>query len=100
MVKILVKLANKCKIYGGCSFLSRLSHNVDMFGLFIEQTPINYLGVPIFNGKPKCHYLCIIVDRVLVKLETWKSHLLSMMGRIQLVRSVIQGIIIYSFRIY
>jgi ribonuclease HI len=59
-----------------------------------------YLGVPIFRGKPKAVYFQPIVDKVKLKLASWKASLLTYAGRIQLVKSVIQSMLIYSITTY
>jgi hypothetical protein len=51
--------------------------------------PFNYLGVPIFKGKPKACHLQPIADKIKLKLSAWKASLLSIAGRVQLVKSVI-----------
>jgi hypothetical protein len=58
------------------------------------------LGVPLFRGKPKVSWLQPIADKIHSKLSAWKASLLSMAGRVQLVRSVIQSMLIYSITIY
>ena len=62
--------------------------------------PFNYLRVPIFVGAPKFRFLQPLVDKVKLKLSSWKGKSLSMMGRIQLVNMVITGFLSYSFNIY
>lgn len=62
--------------------------------------PFIYLGVRIFKGKPRRTYLQPIADRIKVKLSSWKGSLLSVMGRIQLVKSVIHGMLFNSFHVY
>lgn len=62
--------------------------------------PFTYLSVPISNDKPrKCHLLHI-VDRIKTKLASWKGKLLSFMGKLQLVQSIIHGMLIHSFMVY
>lgn len=41
-----------------------------------------------------------LVDRIKSKLSSWRGSLLSTMGRVQLVKSIIQGMIVYSFHVY
>jgi len=41
-----------------------------------------------------------LADKIKLKLASWKASLLSMTGRIQLVRSVIQSMLTYSISIY
>lgn len=62
--------------------------------------PFTYLGVPIFKGKPKANYFQSVADRVKIKLAAWKASLLTMAGRVQLVKSVIQSMFIHSMYVY
>ena len=41
-----------------------------------------------------------MVDKIKVKLSTWKCVFLSLMGRVHLIKSMINGIMVYSFHIY
>jgi len=56
--------------------------------------------VPIFVGTPKSRFLQPLADKVKLKLASGKGKSLSMMGRIQLVNTVITGIVAYSFNLY
>jgi hypothetical protein len=56
--------------------------------------------VHIFKGKPKVFHLQSIADRIKLKLSSWKASLLSIAGRVQLVKSVIQSMTIYSISLY
>ncbi|PNX96428.1 ribonuclease H [Trifolium pratense] len=53
--------------------------------------PFNYLGCPIFVGKPKVIYFKAIADKIKVKLASWKGALLPIVGRVQLVKAIIHG---------
>jgi len=59
----------------------------------------SYLRVHIFIGVPKCRFLQPLVDKVKLKLTSWKEKSLRMMGQIQLVNTVIIGSLTYSFNI-
>ena len=59
-----------------------------------------YLGVLIFVGAPKSRFLQPLAIKFKLKLASWKGKYLSMMGRIQLVNTVITGILAYSFNLY
>jgi len=54
----------------------------------------------IFKGKSKVIHFRMITDRIKNKLTTWKGRILSIMGRVQLVKSVIHGMMVYSFHVY
>jgi hypothetical protein len=73
---------------------------VQLLNFSIGSLPFNYLGVPIFKGKPRVCHLQPIADRIKLKLSAWKASLLSIAGRVQLVRAVVQSMLIYSISIY
>ncbi|MCI48466.1 RNA-directed DNA polymerase (Reverse transcriptase), partial [Trifolium medium] len=52
------------------------------------------------KGRPRVAYLQPVADKVKAKLATWKASLLPIAGRIQLVKSVIQSMLVYSISIY
>lgn len=69
-------------------------------GINVGSLPFIYLGVPIFQGRPKTEFFLPIADKVKCKLSTWKGLQLSQAGRLQLINSVIQSLLIYSFQVY
>ncbi|KAK9949447.1 hypothetical protein M0R45_004967 [Rubus argutus] len=69
-------------------------------GIREGSLPCTYLGVPIFIGRPKSVYFRSIADKVRCKLSSWKGHQLSQAARLQLISSVIQSLLIYSFQVY
>ncbi|KAK9941648.1 hypothetical protein M0R45_007349 [Rubus argutus] len=71
-----------------------------VLGIREGHLPFTYLGVPIFLGHPKPEYFRIITDKVRCKLSSWKGHQLSQAARLQLISSVIQSTLIYSFEVY
>jgi len=79
---------HKSSIYGGSISNHRLNHIANISGFKIGSFPFTYLGVPIFKGKPKKSYFQPIVDKVRLKHAAWKASLLTMAGRVQLIRSV------------
>jgi len=90
----------KSTIFSGSISNDRLTHIAENFGFNIGTLPFIYLGVPIFKGKPKSCYFQPIVDKIKVKLASWKASLLTFAGRIQLVKSVVHNMLIYSITIY
>jgi len=78
----------------------RVSQIANVIGFNIGTIPFTYLGVPIFKGKPKYVYFQPIADKVKVKLSAWKASLLSIAGRVQLIKSVIQSMLLHCLTIY
>lgn len=68
--------------------------------LFVGSFTFNYLGVLIFKGKPKSLHLQPIADKIKIKLSSWKASLLSIAGRVQLVKFVIHGMLIQTLSVY
>ena len=79
---------------------ARVHMLVGMLGFSAGSIPFHYLGCPIFKGKSKVAYFQSISDRIKSMLSTWKGTFLSIMGRIQLVKSIIHGMLVYSFHVY
>ena len=91
---------DKSKLFTGAMTVTRRNMLSQLSGFTLGCIPFQYLGCPIFQGKPKCIYFQYMVDRIKTKFATWKGVLLSIMGRVQLVKSVIHGMLVYSFHIY
>ena len=62
--------------------------------------PFTYLQMPIFVGAPKCRFLQPLANKVKLKLESWRDKSLSMMCQIQMVNTMINGFLVYSFNMY
>jgi mannosylglycoprotein endo-beta-mannosidase len=91
---------SKSTIFSGSITQGRLNLIVQLFNFNMGALPFFYLGVPIFKGKPKSCFLQPIADKIILKLSAWKASLLSIAGRVQLVRSVILSMLTYSISIY
>ncbi|CAN0918507.1 LINE-1 retrotransposable element ORF2 protein [Linum grandiflorum] len=57
--------------------------------------PFRYLGVPLSAGKLKRHDCRILLDKITARVRDWKAKLLSYAGRLQLIESVVGGILQY-----
>lgn len=90
----------KCKFYAGNIPPTRMTAISSLLGFSAGHLPFNYLGVPLFKGKPRKIHLKPIADKIIAKLASWKGSLLSIMGRVQLVKSVIHSMLLYSFHVY
>ncbi|MCH79620.1 RNA-directed DNA polymerase (Reverse transcriptase), partial [Trifolium medium] len=91
---------SKSTIFSGSITLGRLNLIVQLLNFNLGSIPFNYLGVPIFKGKPKTCHLQPVADKIKLKLSAWKASLLSIAGRVQLVRAVVQNMLTYSISLY
>lgn len=71
-----------------------------IIGFAIAFPPFVYLDVPIFLGKSKAINFLALAGRIKPKLASWKANLLSMAGRVLLVKSIIQSMMILNITIY
>ncbi|XP_058746486.1 uncharacterized protein LOC131619404 [Vicia villosa] len=90
----------KSYIFGGAMYASRLNILVALANFNIGSNPLNYLGVLLLKDKPKKVFLQPITDKVIIKLAMRKGSLLSFAGRVELVKSYIQGMLSHSMVIY
>lgn len=90
----------KSKFFVGSVSHSRIRSISELLGFSVSSLPFIYLGVPLFKGKPKKIHLQPIADKIKSKLSSWKGSILSIMGIVELVKSVIFSMLVYSFRVY
>jgi hypothetical protein len=62
----------------------------------VEPFPQRYLGLPLSLRKPSAAQLQYLVDNVANKLPGWKASLLDKWGRLELVRSMLSTMPIFS----
>lgn len=90
----------KCRFYAPNMSPPRCASISSTVGFSQGQLPFIHLGVPIFRGKPRRIYCQGIANKVVNKLASWKGGLLSIMGRVKFVQSIIHGIVLYTFQAY
>jgi hypothetical protein len=91
---------SKSTIFSGSITPGRLDLIVQLLNFNLGSLPFSYLGVPMFKGKPKAIHLQPIADKIRLKLSACKASLLSIAGRVQLVKAVIQSMLMYSISLY
>ncbi|KAL6197994.1 hypothetical protein ACLB2K_027786 [Fragaria x ananassa] len=90
----------KSQVFIGNGIHSRRHSISNFLGIPLGSAPFMYLGAPIFHGKPRASYFHQIVDKIRIKLSSWVSSFLSMAGRLQLIKSVIFSMLVYTFQVY
>jgi hypothetical protein len=92
--------SSKSTIFSGTITPGRFALIVQVLNFKLGSIPFQYLGVPIFKGRPKTIPLQPIADKIKQKLSAWKAYLLSIAGRVQLVQEVIHNMITYCIYLY
>ncbi|KAL2319296.1 hypothetical protein Fmac_028265 [Flemingia macrophylla] len=90
----------KCMYYSASLPRSAWDRIAALTGFSGSFEGFRYLGVPIFYGKPRQQHFRYILDKIIALYSHWNSLQLSMMGRVQLVKSIISGMVLYSFLAY
>ncbi|XP_019459917.1 PREDICTED: uncharacterized protein LOC109359677 [Lupinus angustifolius] len=91
---------DKCKFYTSTNSARKILNLTAWLGFSAGCLPVSYLGVPLFKGKPRRIHLQPIADRIVNKLTKWKGSFLSIMGRVELVKTIIHSMMLYSFQVY
>ncbi|XP_058781014.1 uncharacterized protein LOC131655124 [Vicia villosa] len=91
---------SKSIMYAGGLSNERHCTLANILGFSIASPPFIHLGVPIFIGKPKAIHFQALAGKIKLKLASWKANLLSMAGRVILVKSVIQSMMVHTITIY
>lgn len=78
----------------------RLENMVQLLSFSVGTLPFTYLGAPILKGRSRTSYFQPIADKIKIKLAPRKAYLLSIAGRVQLVKSVVQSMLIHTMSVY
>uniref|UniRef100_A0A803Q9D0 Reverse transcriptase domain-containing protein n=1 Tax=Cannabis sativa TaxID=3483 RepID=A0A803Q9D0_CANSA len=74
---------------------NRINDITSLLGMCKMKNDASYLGIPLFRSKKRSNDMQYLVQRVLSRIEGWKSRLLSKAGRTCLVQSVRTSIPLY-----
>lgn len=96
----LVANKNKCSIYYGGLTSEQEQIILNISGFSSGALPFKYLGVPIDNKKLTVEKFFPLISRITAQIKHWTSKLLSYAGRLQLVKSIISGIVAYWIQVF
>lgn len=65
---------------------------LDISGFVNGQLPFRYLGIPLASRKLKTSDYSMLVDNIAERINSWPRHSLSQAGKIELIRTVLQGV--------
>ncbi|KAH6818323.1 hypothetical protein C2S51_001926 [Perilla frutescens var. frutescens] len=91
----------KSRVFYGVGVKKRVCRSVaSSLGFTVGSFPTIYLGVPLFVGIPRVSHIRSLADKILLKFNRWNGHVLSMAGRLCLIKSVITSSAIHSMMVY
>lgn len=67
-------------------------HILHITGFSCGQLPFRYLGIPLSSSKLNSSDYGMLLDAVRSKINSWPRHTLSHAGKLELIRSVLQGV--------
>ncbi|GJV49970.1 putative RNA-directed DNA polymerase, eukaryota, reverse transcriptase zinc-binding domain protein [Tanacetum coccineum] len=77
-----------------------VSHMAHIIGCGVAKFPLKYLGIPVGCNMTRCAHWNDIVHKFSFKLSSWKARLLSVGGRLSLIKSVLGNLPTYYMSIY
>ena len=90
----------KCKVFCGGLNYDNIQVVKNITGFEEGTLPVRYLGVPLSCKKLNVHHYLPLVEKIVGRIRHWSSKLLSIAGRIQLVRSIITAIAQYWMSVF
>ncbi|GKC83489.1 RNA-directed DNA polymerase, eukaryota, reverse transcriptase zinc-binding domain protein [Tanacetum coccineum] len=91
---------NKSKISGICISDEDILVKVNVIGYGAANIPFKYLGVPIGYNMARCSNWDPVMQKLSTSLSHWKARLLSVGGRLTLIKSVLGSLPIYFMSLY
>lgn len=73
------------------------TNDLTSLGFKLGSLPIRYLGLPLMHRKLRIGDYRPLLDKITQRFTSWKSRALSFSGRLQLIKSVIYGLLNFWF---
>lgn len=73
------------------------TNDLTSLGFKLGSLPIRYLGLPLMHRKLRIGDYRPLLDKITQRFTSWKSRALSFAGRLQLIKSVIYGLLNFWF---
>ncbi|GJR89466.1 RNA-directed DNA polymerase, eukaryota, reverse transcriptase zinc-binding domain protein [Tanacetum coccineum] len=91
---------NKSKISGICISNEDILVMANVIGCGAANIPFKYLGVPIGCNMARCSNWDPVMQKLSTSLSHWKARLLSVGGRLTLIKSVLGSLPLYFMSLY
>nr|GEZ75648.1 hypothetical protein [Tanacetum cinerariifolium] len=90
----------KCSLLGVGVSDDEVLNMAHIIGCGVADFLFKYLGVPVGGNMSRCHNWETVVNKFTSKLSLWKTRLLSIRGRITLIKSVLGNLPTYFMSLY
>ena len=91
---------NKSNVLGVGVSDDEISHMAHIIGCGVSKLPFKYLGVPVGSNMSRCVNWNAVTQIFASKLSSWKAKLLSVGGRLSLIKAVLGNLPTYFMSIY
>ena len=91
---------NKSKLLGVCVSDEDVVDMAKVLGCGVAKLPMTFLGVPVGGNMGRCENWARIVQKFKSKLCQWKARMLSVGGRLTLLKSVVSNLPTYYMSLY
>ncbi|CAI0430886.1 unnamed protein product, partial [Linum tenue] len=91
---------SKCEIYFGGESVKFKNAALAVSGFQEGSLPVRYLGLPLLTGKLSSKEVDILVDKITKRIRSWRARKLNYAGRLQLLNSVLLGIVQYWMQLF
>ncbi|GJY71446.1 hypothetical protein Tco_0475149 [Tanacetum coccineum] len=89
MIRLVFKYVHKESGNGIGVSDDEVSSMASVIGCEAAKFPFKYLGVPVGCNMSRCSYWNDILQKFVTKLSAWKARMLSVGGRLSLIKSVL-----------
>ncbi|GJT85273.1 RNA-directed DNA polymerase, eukaryota [Tanacetum coccineum] len=91
---------HKSNILGICVSDEETSAMANVIGCGASKLPLKYLGVPVGCNMARCANWDVIINKFSSKLSHWKARMISVVGRLSLIKSVLSSLPTYLLSLY
>ncbi|GKC25373.1 putative RNA-directed DNA polymerase, eukaryota, reverse transcriptase zinc-binding domain protein [Tanacetum coccineum] len=91
---------NKSKLLGVCVSDEDVADMAKVLGCGVIKLPMTFLGVPVGGNMGRCENWVRIIQKFKSKLCQWKARMLSVGGRLTLLKSVVSNLPTFYMSLY
>ncbi|CAL1410310.1 unnamed protein product [Linum trigynum] len=97
---VLKCILEKCEVYLGGECVQYKAVALVVSGFKEGSLPVRYLRLPLLSGKLRDSDCEVLLEKLTKKIISWRAKKMTYAGRIQLVASVLMGVIQYWLQLF